>query len=112
MFLLGYSLDRHAYRLDLSGLLLLEESTSTSLRARVSDYGEGFSLTTRSDMPKALKTFRWEGIRWTPLMLQCRLTWFGVALLAVLLATVCFDRFDHARGRRARPATAAASAGR
>jgi hypothetical protein len=100
MFLLGYRLDRHAYRLDLSGLLLLEESTSASLRAKVSNYGEGFSLTTRSDMPKSLKTFRWDGIRWTPLMLQCRLAWFGVALLAVLLATVCFDRFDHARGRR------------
>jgi hypothetical protein len=114
IFLLTYGLDRHSHRLDLVGVLELEESFTQSLRAQVSDYDGGMSFTVKSDMPRGSKTFRWEGVRWTPRILQDRLTWFAIALLLVLLATVCFDRFDHApgaRARRRRPARAPADGG-
>lgn len=48
----------------------------------------------------SLKTFRWDGVNWTPGIFFGRLLWISMAAGIVLLAASFFDRFDPARKSR------------
>lgn len=56
-------------------------------------FSMGFNI--KADEKKwDLKTFRWEGLAWTPAMLGERLTCLAIAFSLTLIAAFCFDRFD------------------
>ncbi len=56
---------------------------------------------------RAMQTFRWNGMAWSPAMLGVRLFWIVVAGVLVGIAARMFDRFEgvrlHGRPRRAAP---------
>ncbi|NUO78998.1 hypothetical protein HUU05_02900 [candidate division KSB1 bacterium] len=56
-------------------------------------YSMGFNIKA-SEERWELKTFRWEGVSWTPALVFKRLITVGLALGLTLLAAFCFDRFD------------------
>ena len=56
---------------------------------------ESFSLSIGSMKPH--KRFLWTGVHWDAVLVSARLTWFGYALAAALLAALFFHRFDPAR---------------
>ena len=87
--------------LDYSGLFTLMTSITRAAKAAIPGYNGEFAL----QIEVGRKTIvagglRWLGIQWDLPQLWLRLEWIGVALALVLLATLFFDRFDPARGRR------------
>jgi len=87
--------------LDLTGLFAVMDSITRAARAAIPGYNGEFAF----QLEVSRKTIvagglRWPGIRWDLPQLWLRLEWIGVALTLVLLATLFFDRFDPARGRR------------
>ncbi len=48
----------------------------------------------------AFRVFNWNGIAWTSDVLILRLTWFGFAVIAAMMAIPLFDRFDVTTARR------------
>jgi hypothetical protein len=88
-------------RLDLTGLMLVQESAGAAAKAAYPEYDGGFSLTVGGGIRDRLKgPFRWDGIEWTAARLAHRFAWFGAAILIVLVAAVPFDRFDESRRKQ------------
>lgn len=82
---------------DATGMALIMSSIVAAGRAAIPDYGGGIAGAQSGVSPNTTQTFRWEGIQWTPEIIQGRLIWVGVALGIVLLAALFFHRFDPAR---------------
>ncbi len=55
----------------------------------------------------ATKTFLWNGVDWTPMVILARLKWVAIALGIAWLSALFFHRFDPARGRAQRRKTVA-----
>lgn len=81
---------------DLMGYGLMKAIFAETLAGRIPSY-DG-SLQIGATGGSALQPVRWEGIPWTPERLLARLYWFGVTFVLMLVAAVCFNRFDPARG--------------
>jgi hypothetical protein len=81
---------------DLIGYGLMESVLADTLGSRIPGYDGSLQIGATGDL--ALQPVRWEGIPWTPERVLARLYWFGVAFVLVLVAAVCFSRFDPARG--------------
>jgi hypothetical protein len=58
-------------------------------------FSMGFTVRDKGEV-WALRTFRWEGVIWTPELVGGRLVWFGAAAAVGAFAAVFFDRFDSA----------------
>ncbi len=87
--------------LDFTGLFKLMTSITRAARAAIPGYNGEFAFQLEvSRKTLVAGALRWPGIRWDLPQLWMRLEWIGVALAIVLLATLFFDRFDPARGRR------------
>jgi ABC-2 family transporter len=87
--------------LDLTGLFAVMDSITRAARAAIPGYNGEFAFQIEFSRRTIVASgLRWPGIRWDVLQLWLRLEWIGVALALVLLATLFFDRFDPARGRR------------
>jgi hypothetical protein len=88
-------------RLDITGVMLVQESAGAAAKAAYPEYDGGFSLTVGGDIRNRLKgSFPWAGIEWTPERLAQRLALFGIAILLALIAAAPFDRFDESRRAR------------
>ena len=98
--MLAVPLVTHSPRLDMTGLMVVEESAGVAAKAVYPDYTEGLSLTVGgNDRDRVKGSFPWNGIEWTATRIAARLAWFGVAVLISLCAAVPFDRFDESRRR-------------
>jgi len=87
--------------LDFTGLFTVMESITRAARAAIPGYNGEFALQLEFTRKTIVASgLRWPGIHWDPLQLWLRLEWIGIALALVLLASLRFDRFDPARGRR------------
>jgi hypothetical protein len=88
-------------RLDVTGVMLVQESAGAAAKAAYPEYEGGFSLTVGGDVRNRPKgSFPWAGIEWTPARVAQRLVLFGVAILLALVAAAPFDRFDESRRTR------------
>ncbi len=90
------------------GFGLLQQSMGAAAKAAFPDYSGGFVLGS-TDIP-ILGVFHWPGVVWTPDIILKRLSFFGLAIVLVLVASVFFDRFDPSRrmpGRMKRTAAPA-----
>jgi len=85
---------------DPTGLQLLYRSTRSTLHALNPGGPENFSFSLTIGGERAVRTFPWSGIDWTPNVLLVRLLWIAVAAGLALLASVFFHRFDPARSWR------------
>jgi hypothetical protein len=111
----GLVLGDKAHVDDPSGLQLLYRSTRDALAAADPSTRDhfGFSLTIGGE--RAVHTFVWNGMDWTPKALLVRLLWVVASVGIALIASVFFHRFDPAKEwvkRRAQtmPAAPAAAA--
>jgi hypothetical protein len=83
---------------DIFSIQLVEGSVKSSIVAVHPEYKGGFSLNAGPrQLFEHFKTFRWDGIEWTSVLMLQRLSWFLYALLLSLLAAIFFDRFDSVR---------------
>ena len=87
------------------GAGLLTQSVGTAARAAFPDYAGGFMLGS-TDTPIS-GVFHWSGVAWTPDVILKRITFFGIAILLTLLASIFFDRFDPSRSKPVRRKNAA-----
>jgi ABC-2 family transporter len=81
---------------DLSGIGTVQKTLMDDARRSLPDYKEGFSIGGRAGGELPVKTFVWEGIRWTPGLVLPRGGMFGIAFLLIAVASLVFDRFDPA----------------
>ncbi len=90
------------------GLGLIQQSTSAAAKAAFPEYSGGFVL---GDADASLSMdnniFLWTGVDWTPEIILKRLTFFGLAIVLTLIASIFFDRFDPSRQRPRRTKTTA-----
>jgi hypothetical protein len=85
-------------RLDMTGMILVQESAGAAAKATYADYASGFSLNLGGGERESLRgTFPWHGVEWTGERLARRMMWLAVAVLIALLAALPFDRFDESR---------------
>jgi hypothetical protein len=70
--------------------------------ARPRSFSMGFNIQSHGTWD--LRTFRWQGVRWSVATVASRLLWVGAAIGIALGAAIPFDRFDPARRRRERRA--------
>ena len=85
-------------RLDMTGLMQVQESAGAAAKAAYADYDEGFSLNLGGGERDTLRgTFPWHGIEWTGERIARRLAWIAIAILIAFVAAVPFDRFDESR---------------
>ena len=85
---------------DLLGLGRAMTSTQKAAASAYPAYKGEFSFNAGPREPgEDLRTFKWDGIRWTPELAGERMAWYGYSLLLVLLATLFFDRFDETLSR-------------
>jgi len=96
----GGPLNHADYFRDFSGMPTMMEQMRSTLLQVDPTFHNNFSLSIGITPPR--HRFVWTGIQWDAMQFLGRLTWFGYALAAVLLASVFFHRFDPARGRFAR----------
>lgn len=94
---------RHAW-LDLTGFQLLMPSMTAAAKAAYPAYAGGFRL--GPAQYSGAQLFPWAGVHWSMPILMQRSVWLVLAAVPVLLAALCFDRFDPAAARlgRQRPA--------
>ncbi len=59
----------------------------------------GFSIQSDDKWKKDFKTFKWDGIHWTPTLLFTRVFWLFVALGLTSMGGMFFERFDTTKGR-------------
>ena len=76
------------------GLQIFYRSMHDALKKIDPSTKESFSLTIGGD--RAVRTFDWTGVDWTPHILVMRLLWVIAAVGVALLASVFFHRFDPA----------------
>ena len=99
-FALGAGEMSKSHLLDPLGLFTVFDGLEPAARAGIPGYKGGFSLTVDPEPVGVVQSFRWEGVPWSRAVLLSRLLWVGVALALVVVAAVCFDRFDPARSRQ------------
>lgn len=80
---------------DFTGMPTLMNQMREALVRVDPGFGNGFALTIGSAAPQ--KRFVWDGLAWSGVQVAARLAWVVYALLAALLASVFFHRFDPAR---------------
>jgi hypothetical protein len=78
--------------LDAVGLNLVGSSMKTAAKAAYPAYTGTFTLSMIAS--KALDTFTWTGLDWTPGLILQRMLWPVAAMGVVLLAALFFNRFD------------------
>ena len=83
------------YFRDFCGVTSLMGQMQNRLRALDPTYKNGASLNIGQDAPT--KRFVWNGVQWNSIQVIARLSWFLWALLAALIASLFFHRFDPAR---------------
>jgi len=93
----GLVLGDQAHVDDPSGLQLLYRSTRMALATVDPSTPDQFSFSLTIGGLRAVRTFVWNGIDWTPRVIAVRLLWVAVAAGFALLASVFFHRFDPAR---------------
>jgi len=99
--LLAVPLATQSPRLDMSGLMVVQESAGAAAKATYPDYRGGFSLNLGGgDRDRLRGTFPWNGVTWTAPLVARRLAWFGVAILIALIAALPFDRFDESHRKK------------
>jgi len=85
----------HSPRLDMSGLMMVQESAAVAAKAAYPDYAGGFSLNVGGGGGEPVKgTFHWSGVEWTSARIALRMSWFVIAFLIALVAALPFDRFE------------------
>lgn len=105
-------MEAHLHWFDLFGMSTIETEIKNALALQSHTYKGGFSLNAGpAEQVDQLKTFVWNGTRWTGTLLLQRAAWIGYAIVPLLLAALFFDRFD-APASRARAAKAGARQGR
>jgi len=85
---------------DPTGLQLIYRSTRSALNAIDPSSVDRFNFSLTIGGERAVHTFLWNGIDWTPQVLLMRLFWIAVAAGIALVASVFFHRFDPARSSR------------
>ena len=85
---------------DPTGLQLIYRSTRAALTAIDPSASDRFNFSLTIGGERAVRTFPWNGIDWTPHVLLVRLFWIALAVGIALLASVFFHRFDPARSWR------------
>jgi len=99
--LLAVPLGTQSPRLDMSGMMLVQESAGAAAKLAYPEYKGGFSLNLGGGERDRLKeTFPWNGVEWTAQRVARRVAWFGVAILISLIAALPFDRFDESRRKK------------
>jgi hypothetical protein len=78
---------------DVLGMKLPIDQIQSDVRIAVPDYNGTFSIGTAGEASKEVPV-RWEGMRWTRQRVGYRLLPAGYSFVLVLLAALCFDRFD------------------
>ena len=79
------------------GFALLQNSMGVAAKAAFTDYESGFVLGS-TNIP-ILGIFHWSGVDWTPDLILKRITFFGIAIVVTLVASIFFDRFDPSRSK-------------
>jgi hypothetical protein len=81
--------------LDLWCLQDVQQSMQSDLIAVHPEYNGGFSLNTApwKEADKII-TFKWNGLDYSPAFVVKRMSWFAFAFVAVLIATLFFNRFN------------------
>lgn len=86
------------------GMGLIQQSAGAAAKATFPEYSGGFVLGDPSvaenlgiDLDPASYIFQWNGVDWTPDIIFKRITFFGIAILFTLIASIFFDRFDPSR---------------
>lgn len=83
---------------DVLGLKMPMDRIQSDVRSAVHDYNGTFSIGIDASEGSKETPLRWAGMRWTPQRIRYRLLPAVYAFALVLLASLCFDRFD-ATGR-------------
>lgn len=91
LFVVGVQLEKAPW-LDITGFSLIGPSMKAAARATFPAYDGSFMLGMAGG--KALATFVWQGLDWTPGLIGSRLAWFGVSLVIALAGSLFFNRFD------------------
>jgi hypothetical protein len=78
---------------DVLGLKLPMDRIQSDVRMAVPDYNGTFTIGIAGEVSKEVPV-RWAGMRWTPQRIGFRLLPVAYAFVLVLLAALCFDRFD------------------
>lgn len=98
------------------GMGLIMQSAGEAAHAAFPDYNGGFVLGDPAvgeglgiDLDPASYIFHWSGIAWTPDIILKRFTFFGIAIVLILVASIFFDRFDPSRRRPSRRKNAAST---
>jgi len=115
VFPIADSLSKTNPALEPLGLGLFQQSMGAAAKAAFPAYDGGFVLggtglaeSLGVDIePQATYIFHWSGVDWTPDIILKRLTFFGVAIVFVLLASIFFDRFDPSRSKPRRTKSSA-----
>jgi ABC-2 family transporter protein len=92
---LSDSLSKTNPALEPIGFALFQQSMGVAAKAAFPDYNGGFVLGS-TDIP-IQGVFHWSGVDWTPDVILKRFTFFGIAIVLTLLASLFFDRFDPSR---------------
>lgn len=87
---------------DLFGIATMQRALGAEVRELDPTYRDGLRIGAGGLEDRALKRFRWDGLRVTPELAAQRGAVLGVALLVALAAALPFDRFDPARRRQRR----------
>jgi hypothetical protein len=111
----GLVLGDKAHIDDPTGIQLLYRSVRGALTAADPSTPEHFNFELTIGGRRAVRTFVWNGIDWTPHVLAGRFLWVAVAIALALFASLFFHRFDPAkewvkRRRKTPPVESAATA--
>jgi hypothetical protein len=93
----GLVLGDKAHIDDPSGIQLLYRSTRAALTAADPSTPQHFNFELSIGGQRAVRTFIWNGIVWTPHVLAGRFLWIAVAIGLALFASIFFHRFDPAK---------------
>jgi hypothetical protein len=83
------------YFRDFTGIASIMSQMQASVRAFDPEYKGGSSLNIGQDAPT--KRFVWSGVQWNSIQVLARLSWMIWAVVAALIASLFFHRFDPAR---------------
>ena len=79
---------------DVLGLKMPMDQIQSDVRMAVADYNGTFSIGTAGGGESKEVPVRWAGMGWSPERIGYRLLPVGYTFVLVLLAALCFDRFD------------------
>jgi hypothetical protein len=81
--------------LDLFGLAAVMNSLSEQARLFIPGYHGGMAFQIQVDQNiRIAEGLRWQGVSWTAAEVALRVAWLGAGILAALLGSLVFDRFD------------------